>query len=1099
MRRCWGAACALLATLATPALAQATPVPAQATPVPAQATPVPTQATPAITQTTPPPTQAPPTATAPYAAVQNFVVTYVHMEAPATADLAELRALVEIQPGYLLDPADVRAALVRLYALGRFSQVAVRAHLEGGALSRTLGLHFVLTPLRRLEGLTVLGLQHVSAEGLQQALGVRPGDEVDLRTAATLEGRAYAHLQRIGYPQAQVAVSRQDHEASGAASFTVTVAEGPPRCIATLSFVGSPKLSSPLLRELLRSRPGQPLNMEDLQADAQSLADTYRDHGFLNVQVGAARVLRSLRPPSAQGGRVSAPTGWYDVQFPVVAGRRYAFDFVGNHLFDDSTLRQLVNLEGALPLRSVLQLLRQSLLALYRRHGYPSAKVSQVQVLEAGGVVRLVSRIEEGLALQIDAIHISGNRALPTELLVQQVRALLQRELGQTEAFTALLPFDRQLRTSQVYRPPTPAPSLTVPPEQRYVAELYAAAVAQIQAAYRDAGYLEVRIKAPQLHLQAPSPVPGTTTERHHGSVTLVIEEGPQTFVSALAFAGNTALESAELLQTVQEATADRPLSAPLSPGAPLSHNGVEDGRIEILRRYRNQGFLYARVAAEVTALADPHWATVRYTLEEGPQVRLGRVLIRGNQRTRQSIVRSRLSLHAGDLYRLEQAVTDQREISALGVFNAVRVKLVDEEHPAERKDLVAEVSERPRQPIDVVPGLSTANGPRLRASYSHLNVWGTASTFTASLKVNRQVFFGLYGDFADELQARYRSYHGMQQLTRALERETRLGLRSPPIRALPLDPVFRADLVDQRVNAVRYSLDREAFILGADLRLPGHFKASLEGNIGVVNLECDENIDPNCNLTPEVRRLQSRPIDVGHLWILKGGPLLVWDRRDNPLNPSRGLFASLRYTQAMGGASPSPNLPFEPFVFSKYEVNVTGYVPLGPRGGAPGGAPILALAARGGSINLLHSQVPIDERFFLGGRDTLRGFVESTLIPQDACVGPGPRSPGCAEQILATDSGPPLSRGGNTYVLFKTELRFGITDSVSLGVFADLGNLWIYVERTPHLTLRLGTGLGMRYATPVGAIAIDFGINPSPRQAFGEANTQLHFSIGAF
>ena len=300
---------------------------------------------------------------------------------------------------------------------------------------------------------------------------------------------------------------------------------------------------------------------------------------------------------------------------------------------------------------------------------------------------------------------------------------------------------------------------------------------------------------------------------------------------------------------------------------------------------------------------------------------------------------------------------------------------------------------------------------------------------------------------------------------------------------------------MDQRVNAVRYSLDREAFILGVDMRLPAHFKASLEGHIGLVNLECDEKIDPNCNLTPEVRRLQSRPIDVGHLWILKGGPLLVYDRRDNPLNPSSGLYASLRYTQATGGAAPSPRLPFAPFAFGKYEANLTGYVPLG----GPGGSPVLALAARGGSINLQRSQVPIDERFFLGGRDTLRGFVESTLIPQDACVGPGPKAKGCAEQILATDLGPPLSRGGNTYLLLKTELRFGITDSVSLGVFADLGNLWIHVERTAHLSLRLGTGLGVRYATPVGAIAIDFGINPSPRHAFGEANTQLHFSIGAF
>jgi outer membrane protein insertion porin family len=114
--------------------------------------------------------------------------------------------------------------------------------------------------------------------------------------------------------------------------------------------------------------------------------------------------------------------------------------------------------------------------------------------------------------------------------------------------------------------------------------------------------------------------------------------------------------------------------------------------------------------------------------------------------------------------------------------------------------------------------------------------------------------------------------------------------------------------------------------------------------------------------------------------------------------------------------------------------------------------------------------------------------------------VGPGPKTPGCVDQLtLPSGGGPPLSRGGNTFGLLKTELRFPIADNVSLTTFVDLGNLWVDFGQRHVLTLRIGTGIGIRYNTPVGALAVDFGINPMPRAANFEASNQLHFSIGAF
>ncbi len=1022
----------------------------------------------------------------PYAAFRNQVVHFVQFQAPPGTDLRELHDLVDIQPGYLLAAADVQTAMQRLFALGRFSQIEVFAEPQPASPSIATGLIFVLTPLSRLDEITIKGCKHTDVDALNAALTLQPGDEVDGRTANTLQARALTYLQRSGYARADVQMARYDTPDGGLVRFDLSVREGLPRRIHALAFSGTPRLPKQVLEDMLQSRVGAPLNLNTLRQDSEDLLCSYRERGFLLAHLEQPSVARASVLAQGEDG----PSTWYDVTFNLTAGRRYTIDFIGNTVFDEVALRHLLAQDAGLSLSANLRLLRQNIVAQYIRQGYPDAKIRLRQVDDEAHMSRLVFHIQEGRPLVVERIVFSGNTALPSSLLRKQVTTLLHRELAQDEAFTPLARFERRLQMSNSYRPLPSPPAFVVPPQQRWVAEVFAEATAQIAAAYRDAGYLNVAIATPHLAL-LPADGCGYAAVAQKAEISIAVEEGSQTLVSAISIAGNTAMEAADILQIVSDATSGKSLSAALTPGAPLSQNGVEDGRIEIVRRYRNQGYRYARVFARVDNEPGARWAQVRYLIEEGPQVRIARVLIRGHGHTREGVIRSRLSMAAGDWYRLEQAVADQRSISSLGVFSGVKVKLVDEEREEERKDVVAEVSERMRQPIDVAPGLSTAHGPRLRASYSHLNVWGTASTFTATVKVNRKIFFDLFGDFADGLRARYASYVGSQQLTRALEREIRFGLRSPPVSALPFDPIFRADLVDQRINAVRYALDREAFIMGADLRMPAHFRGALESQIGLINLECDEKIDPNCNLTPEVRRFRSRPIDVGRLWILASGPSLTWDRRDNPLNPSRGLFASLKATYALGAATPRNHNGFEPFTFAKYEANVTGYIPLW--------GPVLALAARGGNISLLRSQVPIDQRFFLGGRDTVRSFVESTLIPEDACVGVGEKPASCAEQLSPSDFGPPLSRGGNAYLLLKSELRFPVTETISLGVFADMGNLWIRADHINPLQLRLGTGVGFRYATPVGAIAIDFGLNPYPRLYQNEAHTQFHFSIGAF
>ncbi len=344
--------------------------------------------------------------------------------------------------------------------------------------------------------------------------------------------------------------------------------------------------------------------------------------------------------------------------------------------------------------------------------------------------------IHENQPVQVDGITLRGVHAVEPEILVEQVRRLLGQELGEAPIFTPLQASDMAPPQTSAWRRAIRRPAYSIAREKRYVPDVYNDAASQITALYRDMGYLNATVADPVLtfngatlgdsavamacHAAAgnilPLPVCSTT-------VQLQINEGEQVFVGAIVFQDNQAVSAETLLNTVVEKTANRPLSAPLLPGAPFSPSALEDARIALLRHYRDQGFLYARIFTSNQTATHGPWVDVYFKIDEGPQVRIGELLVRGNRHTREGVERSRISLRLGDVYRLEQALANQRSIASLGVFNSVRVKLVNEEHPAEQKDVVADVVERDRHLVELAPGISSAEGPRLRTTYSFLSI----------------------------------------------------------------------------------------------------------------------------------------------------------------------------------------------------------------------------------------------------------------------------------------------------------------------------------------------------------------------------------------
>lgn len=166
-----------------------------------------------------------------------------------------------------------------------------------------------------------------------------------------------------------------------------------------------------------------------------------------------------------------------------------------------------------------------------------------------------------------------------------------------------------------------------------------------------------------------------------------------------------------------------------------------------------------------------------------------------------------------------------------------------------------------------------------------------------------------------------------------------------------------------------------------------------------------------------------------------------VRDTRDNKLDPTTGFRAAI-------AAKPSYEAMNGTF-FSTFEGSATGYKGLGSEDR-------VVLAGKLGAGVLVGASdlqdVPATRRFYAGGGGSVRGYSYQEISPYN--------SNGDAT-------------GGRSYVLGSVEARIKITDTIGLVPFIDAAA--VSTRMTPDFSdMRIGAGIGLRYATPFGPLRLD-------------------------
>jgi outer membrane protein assembly factor BamA len=1000
-----------------------------------------------------------------------------------------------------------RRAMREVLAGGSVARANVETFAEGdGAVLR---VHVL--PRRLIARIQVTGGALDTAATLEAA-EVGDGGEITAPLLGLIATRIRRYYGQHGFPFTSAEADTTDTDDPTAVVLSIRITPGLPQTLFQRVFVIDPRIDHEVgdLKSKYRVTPGARLDEPTLADADREMTELLRQKGFLRAEVHH---------------NVTHIGGASTLEIQLDAGPRLVPSFDGNRAFDGDQLTEALGLEKA-PDGRLAELIDR-LRAFYVVRGFFDAEVSGVErgspadpvhylvfTVRENRQVRVVKRVFPCLAKEASADDVGG-----------EIDSFLDEELPGSETFSAGDPrmIERILGpTSNNGGRGLPA---DLNPLVTYAPETYERALKHLRDLYHSKGYLNAvigpltpmratckrsspankcvaepppselhaRCLKDSLGLPLPEPViPDSFTCRPdpaHGvecspelTLRIPIALGPQMTLYDLAFEGNKSLTERDLGKI-----------AALPLGSPLSNVDVESARIRVLDEYRLRGYAYADVVAALEPSPDRTRARVRFTVTERDRVVVEGIVVKGNKHTVTSVILRRVQLRRGGYYQQDLVRQSEERLATLGVFSSVSVALEDPEVPQKRKRVVVTVAESNPFAIDSHLGFSTGEGVRFGVDFEGRNIGGLAINFGLHLQL------GYLPDFLI-LDEGVRQNFGITRVPGCtvcspelsildrLERRNTISLTFPEIGLSPALSVS-LDGIDIRHNQRDFGLSKDAVVPTLSYRpfrgLASQLSFSAERNdVTIFNRGALAILRAPEGLTLAL----SQRIN------------FTWDLRDNPFNATRGaLFStSLEHVDAFPLVADN-NLATDVSHFLRFTGRVAAYVSL-PR------KLVLAMSlAAGYNLQLVpKSKTYPDRLFFLGGVDSVRSFLADSLVPQDVADkildGDATR---CTEPGFPPTTPHPLSicdvqiRGGDIMVNPRAELRVPLTETFQAGIFVDAGNLWSESATVDILVLRYALGAGLRIATPIGPIALDYGINMNRRQ--WEDFGAFHFSIGLF
>ena len=552
--------------------------------------------------------------------------------------------------------------------------------------------------------------------------------------------------------------------------------------------------------------------------------------------------------------------------------------------------------------------------------------------------------------------------------------------------------------------------------------------IERITALYYDNGFVNVKVGEPQV-----------TREGDELRVVIKIDEGEQYNFGEVKFGGDvppTTEEETKLFDTIEA-----------EKGTVFRASILRDDVTKLTDFLGDQGYAFANVEPETLIRPEEKAVDVTFRMNRGRPVTIGKIEITGNTKTRDKVVRRELKIGEQEQFSATQLRKSRDALRRLGFFSDVNLTTRKATAP-DQINVLVDVKEGSTGSFSAGAGYSSGDQFLFNVRVSENNLFGRGQriVFNADFgSVRRNIYIAFTEPYVLDtpLLGTATIYNTELQFNNFTRGATGFSLRALyPLEELGLDYIGPVSFEDTRIG-LEYRLER--------------------GKIFDVSLDAP----------PAIWTEQ------GDITVSSIAPNFVRNTLNHAFDPTAGSFQDISVELAGLGGSTS---------FYRAEARGRWFFPVyripdfGPIVFSTGGT----VAYGKGESGLSGDEIPLIERYFPGGINTVRGYETRTLGPRENVYdGQG--------NIINSE---PI--GGTNEFVSQNEFIFPIVQSLGLRgvVFFDAGNAFLQKDGIDFGNLRYGVGAGVRWLSPFGPLRIEYGVPLNISE--GERKSSILFSFGA-
>ncbi len=548
--------------------------------------------------------------------------------------------------------------------------------------------------------------------------------------------------------------------------------------------------------------------------------------------------------------------------------------------FDEKEIKENLNIKTG----SILNIFEvqknvERIKALYKEKNYHNVKVDYKTVELKNNQADLTFIIEEGEKVRIKTIKFIGNKAYTEKELKKIFKS-------SEKGFFSWLTSSGDLKREDLNED-----------------------AARLEAFYKNNGYIQAKIGEPKVEFK-----------ENHIEITIKIKEGVQFKVGKVYIKGDLVMAKDKIMEKIK-----------ISNQEFFSRRIVQNDMIFLKDIYSDEGYAYAEIFPRTEKDFDKLVVNITFDIKKGKQVYFEEIIISGNTKTRDKVIRRQLEVYEQELFSGARLKRSVRNLYRLDYFQDIKVNTI-KGSSEDKMVLKLDVAEKPTGSFSFGGGYSSVENVFATGSISQKNLFGRGHILDVS---------GKWGDVTKMYS---------------------LGFTEPWLFDIPLSASIRLydweyeyDAYDKKSGGVSFRLGYPVFDYTRGYISFLYDKADIE------IIEEEETPQSIIDLVEDVgaENIITKSITAE----------LRYDSRNRVFNATNGSDHSIivEYAGFKGDIG-----------FTKYTVNAGWYIPLFKD--LTG-----FVHAKGGYVREnSNGKLPDYEGFFLGGMNSLRGFDWEDLAPKD-------------------------------------------------------------------------------------------------------------------